>query len=41
MVIGVENKEQFNEIIQVKEKKINFFSWKKSIEEGLIDPRKW
>ena len=41
MVIGIENKEQFNEIIRVKEKKINFPSWKESIEEELIDPRKW
>ena len=41
MVIGIENKEQLNEIIQVKEKKINFLSWKENIEEDLIDPRKW
>ena len=41
MVIGIESAEQFNEIIQVKVRKMNFSSWNEDIEEELIDPRKW
>ena len=41
MVIGIENISQLNDIIKVKKKIINFSSLKESIEEELIDPRKW
>lgn len=41
MVIGIENISQLNDIVQVKKKIINFSSLKESIEEELIDPRKW
>ena len=41
MVLGVENINQLKKIISVSRKNINFSDWAKSINEQLIDPRKW
>ena len=41
IILGIENITQLNEVLQIKEKKINFDSWKNDIAEDLIDPRKW
>ena len=41
IILGIDNIEQLNEIISVREKRPDFSTWKESISEDLIDPRKW